>query len=72
MSANRITFLLHLLAGIFAVQLAIYTAGAVSCIYVGLRTQKAVCKEYDENLQRATESAITTVLALLGGKVMEQ
>jgi hypothetical protein len=64
--------LLRLLAWVFAVQFAIYGAGAAACIYVGLVYRKAACQNFDANLQRTFETATATVLALLGGKAMER
>lgn len=64
--------LLKLLAWVFAVQFAIYGAGAAACIYVGLVYRKPACQNFDANLQRTFETATATVLALLGGKAMER
>lgn len=66
------TLLLKLLAWVFAVQFAIYGAGAAACIYVGLVYRKDACANFDANLQRTFETATATVLALLGGKAMER
>ena len=63
--------LLKLLAWVFAVQFAIYGAGAAACIYAGLVYRKAACEDFDANLQRTFETATATVLALLGGKAMD-
>lgn len=65
------TLLLKLLAWVFAVQFAIYGAGAAACIYVGLIYRKAACQNFDANLQRTFETATATVLALLGGKAID-
>lgn len=59
------SFLLRLLAAIMATQLAIYASGAVACIYMGVRLEKAVCADFDGNLQRTFETATATILALL-------
>jgi hypothetical protein len=64
--------LLKLLAWVFAVQFAIYGAGAAACIYVGLVYRKPACQDFDANLQRTFETATATVLALLGGRAMER
>ena len=64
--------LLRLLAWVFAVQFAIYGAGAAACIYVGLVYRKAACQNFDANLQRTFETATATVLALLGGRAIER
>jgi hypothetical protein len=64
------TLLLRLLAWVFAIQFAIYGAGAAACIYAGLVYRKAACADFDANLQRTFETATGTVLALLGGKAM--
>ena len=65
-------FLLRLLGWVFLAQFAIYLAGAASCIYIGLRLERAVCADFDANLQRTFESATATVLALLGGSAIRR
>ena len=67
---RREAFLLRCLAALFAVQFLIYLAGAGACIYVGLRDTRSVCQEFDQNLQRSFETALATVLALLGGSTL--
>lgn len=66
MTMQREAFLLRCVAFIFAAQFLIYLAGAASCIYMGLRLQQRVCADFDANLQRTFETALTATLALLG------
>lgn len=67
---SRETLLLRCLAGVFAVQFTIYAVGAGACVYIGITERRAVCAEFDENLQRTFDSAQATILALLGGAAM--
>ena len=72
---SRDALLLRLLAAVFAVQFAIYLIGAGSCIYVGVTgvtRQEVVCEGFDANLQRTFESALHTILALMGGAGMSK
>jgi len=62
---NAQKFVLHCIAGLFAIQFSIYLIGAISC-YVKINvTIQEQCSSYDDHLQKAFESALTTVLALL-------
>ena len=62
---NAQKFILYCIAGLFAIQFGIYLIGAVSC-YVKINTTiQEQCSSYDDHLQKAFESALTTVLALL-------
>jgi hypothetical protein len=69
---RREEFLLRCLAAIFAAQFVIYLAGAGACIYVGVSRNASVCKGFDQNLQRTFETALATVLALMGGNAMRR
>ncbi len=67
---NREVFLLRCLAAIFAAQFFIYLVAAAACIYAGIKRDAPACDGFDESLQRTFETALATVLALLGGKAM--
>jgi hypothetical protein len=69
---NREGFLLRCLAAIFAAQFVIYLAGAGACIYVGISRTASVCEGFDQNLQRTFETALATVLALMGGSAIRK
>lgn len=64
--------LLRLLTWVFAIQFAIYGAGAAACIYAGLVYRRDACANFDANLQRTFETATATVLALLGGNTLNR
>jgi hypothetical protein len=70
--AGRDGLLLRLLAAVFAAQFGIYVIGAGSCIYVGVMRQQAVCQGFDANLQRTFETAMNTILALMGGAALQR
>jgi uncharacterized membrane protein len=62
---NAQKFILYCIAGLFAIQFSIYLIGAVSCYVKINATIQEQCNSYDDHLQKAFESALTTVLALL-------
>ena len=62
---NAQKFVLHCIAGLFAIQFGIYLIGAVSCYTKTGAVLQEQCISYDDHLQKAFESALTTVLALL-------
>ena len=67
---NREAFLLRCMAAIFAIQFFIYTVGAAACIYLAIKRDTPACGDLDRSLQRTFETALATVLALMGGKAM--
>jgi hypothetical protein len=65
MPFNAQKFILYCIAGLFAIQFGIYLIGAVSCYTKHGEVLQQQCVAYDDHLQKAFESALTTVLALL-------
>jgi len=62
---NAQKFILYCIAGLFAIQFGIYLIGAISCYTKHSEFLQQQCITYDDHLQKAFESALTTVLALL-------
>ena len=62
---NAQKFILYCIAGLFAIQFGIYLIGAISCYTKNGEVLQQQCITYDDHLQKAFESALTTVLALL-------
>ena len=62
---NAQKFVLHCIAGLFAIQFGIYLIGAISCYTRTGTILQQHCISYEDHLQKAFESALTTVLALL-------
>jgi len=62
---NAQKFILHCIAGLFAIQFGIYLIGAISCYTKTVIAPQEQCVSYADHLQKAFESALTTVLALL-------
>jgi hypothetical protein len=64
-SFNAQKFVLNCIAGLFAIQFGIYLIGAISCYTRTATSLQQHCVSYEDHLQKAFESALTTVLALL-------
>ena len=64
---DRSRFLLRLLATVIGLQVGLFGAGGIACIWIGLQKQERVCPDFPRDLRQMFETATATVLGVISG-----